>query len=496
MITPKKTPYALLAFLIPFFVRCIPEILMGPYLVGFDTIAHYLPTTIFWSQGYLTLESFIGTAPMLYIITTGLVQLGTPIVLVLKILPPMLLGFLGLAIYGFARTSLQWATKKSLVPALLGTLYFVALRVSWDALREEIALIFLFTALTFLISKQKQKFPWIRYAGFSLATTAVVLSNQVVAVLMLGILTLSLLHQLIKKNLKGAAYLAGFTVPAALLFLATFLATPAVPEYRIIFGFPQTNDGWLALFGYSSYPAMLATEAGFLLFCFLPLLPLALLSVRRLRNIQIQIWIILILIVAFIPIASPSNMRLLTLLVYPMAFYVAEGLSKLKTLKNKPFRIPPRRTGLVYLIIMVSVLSLGFMVLPPQTPFPYFSNYLGYHYQIPSSMLQNTVSITDCQNVENSVQWLKENAPPNSIVLTHRAFYGWALTKLEPNQVLLYEYDNPADAANTTTADEYDKIFTVWWVNGEGWYGQPTIDPAFKPVYVSGNIAVYTYQPI
>jgi len=491
----KNPPYALLAFLIPLIVRCIPEILMGPYIVGFDTLAHYVPTTLFWSNSNLSLDSFIGTAPMLYIITTGLVQAGAPIVVVLKVLPPLLLGFLGLSIYGFARRSLHWSTKKSLVPALLGTLYFVALRVSWDAFREEIALIFLFVSLMFLFSKDKEKTSWLRYAGFSLAAAAVVLSNQVVAVLMLGILSASFLHQLIKKNIKGAAYIAGFTLPAAVLFLAVFLATPAVPEYRIIFGFPQETDGWLALFGYSSYPAMLASEAGFLLFCFLPLLPLALLSVRRLKNFQIQTWVILLLIVAFIPIASPSNMRLLTLLVYPLAFYVAEGLSKLKTYENRRFRMRPLKAGLVYLFAIVSVLSLGFMALPPQTPLPYFGIYNGYIYQIPSSMLQNTVSITDCQDVENAIQWLKENVTPDSIVLTHRAFYGWALTKLEPNQVLLYEYDNPADAAKSTAAEEYNQIFTVWWVNGEGWYGQPTIDPAFKPVYVSGNIAVYTYQP-
>ena len=492
---PKKPPYALLAFLIPFLVRCIPEILMGPYIVGFDTLAHYVPTTLFWSNSSLSLDSFIGTAPMLYIITTGLVQAGTPIVVVLKVLPPLLLGFLGLSIYGFARSSLHWSTKKSMVPALLGTLYFVALRVSWDAFREEIALIFLFVSLMFLVSKQKEKVSWLRYAGFSLAAVAVVLSNQVVAVLMLGILTASFLHQLIKKNLKGAVYIAGFTLPAALLFLAVFLATPSVPEYRIIFGFPADNDGWLALFGYSSYPAMLANEAGFLVFCFLPLLPLALLSVRRLRNFQIQTWVILILILAFIPIVSPSNMRLLTLLVYPLAFYVAEGLSKLKTIENRRFRLRPLKAGLVYLAVIVSVLSLGFMTLPPQTPLPYFSSYNGYIYQIPSSMLQNTVSITDCKDVEKSMQWLKENVTTDSIVLTHRAFYGWALTELESSQVLLYEYDNPSDAVKTPAVDEYSQIFTVWWVNGEGWYGQPTIDPAFKPVYESGNIAIYIYQP-
>ena len=57
----------------------------------------------------------------------------------LKVLPSVLLGFLGLAMYGYARRGLGWSPKKSIVPALVGTLYFVALRVSWDAFREELA---------------------------------------------------------------------------------------------------------------------------------------------------------------------------------------------------------------------------------------------------------------------------------------------------------------------------------------------------------------------
>ena len=455
MVPAKKPIFPILAFLIPLLLRFIPEILMGPNLVGFDTMGHYLPTTVLWVDGNVNLLSFIGTAPMLYILTSGLVLAGTPVIIALKVLPPVLLGFLGLSIYSFSRRSMGWSPKKSMVPALLGTLYFVSLRVSWDALREEIAVIFLFAALTFLFSKDKETKPsWKQVAIFSLASVAVVLSNQVVTVLMLGILTFTVVFWLARKQRTNALRLVACSLPAALLFIAVFYFSPSVPEYRILFGFPSTDDGWLALFGYSSYPAMLASEAGFLLFCFIPLLPLALLSVRRLKNLQIQLWAVLILLVAFIPIASPSNMRLLTLLVYPLAFYAAEGLSRLKTMQSRRFRMQPLKTGLIYLTVMTAVLSLGFMVLPPQTPLPYFAPPInGYIYQIPSSMLQNTVSITDCQDVSNAVQWLKENRTANSVVLTHRAFYGWALAELNPNQVVLYEYDNPADVAATVNQD-------------------------------------------
>ncbi|HEY4823050.1 MAG TPA: hypothetical protein VIH83_05130 [Candidatus Bathyarchaeia archaeon] len=43
--------FGLAAFLIPLMVRAIPEILVGPYPVGFDTIAFYVPNTLDWAMG-------------------------------------------------------------------------------------------------------------------------------------------------------------------------------------------------------------------------------------------------------------------------------------------------------------------------------------------------------------------------------------------------------------------------------------------------------------
>ncbi len=311
----------------------------------------------------------------------------------------------------------------------------MALRVSWDAFREEIALIFFFLVLTLLVAKSEahEKFPWKRYVAFSLALAAVMLSNQFVAALMLGVVLFTVIYKLVRKSRIDAAHIVLFSIPAVILFFAIFYLSPAIPEYRLIFGFPATPDGWLALFGYSSYPAMLTSEAGFILYCFVPLLPLALLSVRRFKNFQIQSWILLILVAAFIPIVSPSDMRLLMLLTYPLAFYVTEGLSRLKLVNWKHFRITFLRVGVVYLVVMIAVLSLGFMVMAPSAPFPYFSSGTdvnGYIYQIPTSMLQNTIAIGDCKDTVNALQWLKDNMTGNGVLLTHRTFYGWALSHI------------------------------------------------------------------
>jgi hypothetical protein len=47
----RSKRFALAAFLIPLFIRSIPEILVGPYPIGWDTIAFYVPNTPDWATG-------------------------------------------------------------------------------------------------------------------------------------------------------------------------------------------------------------------------------------------------------------------------------------------------------------------------------------------------------------------------------------------------------------------------------------------------------------
>jgi uncharacterized membrane protein YhaH (DUF805 family) len=469
---------------------------MGSYLVGFDVLAHYVPTTVLWLQGDVTLGSFFGTAPLLYTLTTGLTVLSGSVFVALKVLPPLLIGFLGLSVYTYARLGVSWSQKKSLFVALLGALYFVALRISWDALREELAVGFLFLALTataLIVAGRASKKT---YLLLSVALVAVILANQVVAVLALGIIVLSVIYLLLKKNRSIALRVIAPLLPAIIIFLAVFFLSPSIPEYRLIFGFPDTSDGWIAIFGYSSYPDMLASTAVFYFYCFGFLLPLALLSVRRFKNFQMQIWVILILIAAFIPIVSPSGLRITMLLTYPLAFYATEGLSRLKTIRWTRYRKPLFTAGIVYLVAVTSVLGLGFMAASAAAPFPYFSGAVNRHLnQIPSSMLQNTVAIYDCPSVENAIKWLKDNMTDSDALLAHRAFYGWALLGIDKNQVILYEYDNPADAAAANATAGYSNLYLVWWVNGKGWYNLSSVPSVFHEVYQSGDIAVYVYKP-
>ncbi len=485
--------FPLMAFLIPLIVRAIPEVLMAPYVTGFDTMGHYVPTTFLWLNGGVDLWRFVATAPLFYSIVVFFVYSGGALTTVLKIIPPLLHGFLGLSVYGYAKRGLDWSSGKSMLTALLATLYFVALRVSWDMLRNELALILFFVALMLLNMKDSFSVSWKRYLMLSFTMCLVVLAHQLISVLMFGVIGLTVIFKIIRKQGKIGSLITA-SLPSVLVFLAIFYFTPTVAEYRLIFGFSQT-DGWLSLFGFSSYGSMLASVAGFFLYCFLPLLPLIMLGAKRLGNFQLNAWVLLCVIGALIPMVSPSNLRWLMMLSYPFAFYISDALSRIKLVSWRRFGIPLHKSIAAYLLLVLLILGSGLILSTPENPAPYFNTqvYNGFVYQIPTSLLQNTVSIADCSDTANALEWLKSNMSEDSLLLSHRAFYGWALSSLNSNQVILYEYDNPEDTAKILAQEGHNQIYLIWWINGKGWYGQPTVSSSFGQIYRSGKIAIYNY---
>jgi hypothetical protein len=463
---------------------------MSPYVVGFDTIGYYVPSTISWLKNGVDLWSYFASSPLVYAIVVFFFSLGAPLIAVLKIFPVILHGLLGLSVYGYARRGLSWSPIKSTAVALFSTLYFVALRVSWDLLRNELALIFFFIVLT-LLSKEQQTLSSRKHCLLlSFLMMVVVLAQQLVAVLMIGVVMLTILHKVLRKSYGQASILTAISLPATIFFII-FSLIPVASSNFIDF---SINTGW-PLSNFSSYPAMLISEAGFLLYCYLPLLPLALVSVKRFGNLQIRFWVLVTLFLMLVPVVILSNFRWVLMLTYPMAFYVTETLSRLKSISWKHFGFTLRRISVVYLVLMMSVLSLGFMLLPPENPSPYFNvNFNAYFNQVPTSMLQNTVSIADCQDTANALQWFKNGTGNDARLLTHRAFYGWALSTLNIDQVVLYEYGDPASAAATAVQGGNSQTYLIWWINGTGWYGQPTVSSSFSVAYQSGRIAIYSYN--
>jgi hypothetical protein len=234
-----------------------------------------------------------------------------------------------------------------------------------------------------------------------------------------------------------------------------------------------------------------ADTLGFLVFCYLPLIPLLVFGARKFRgNIQLNAWIAWLFIPLLLAILSPTNLfiggvlpfRWVLLLTYPLSFYAAEGLFAIKWNWYK----------IAYKIVFGSIivfLSVSFLVLPNSDAISYFTNYNSY---VPKSMLQNTLQLSDCQDASNTLLWARNNLPADSYLLTHVAFYGWASLTFDINRIVFYGYDDPSVAAMQFANSSYS-VYLIWWVNGTGWYGRPTVSAVFSEVYNSGDIAIFKY---
>ncbi|MEM3703327.1 MAG: hypothetical protein QXX79_02745 [Candidatus Bathyarchaeia archaeon] len=460
----------------------MPELFMVPYIVGFDTIAYYVPTTLKWVNYGADFWEFFGTSPLFYLILSGLTLAGVPLVVSLKVLPPILHGLLGFAIYQYATKGLAWSPGKGLFASLLATLYFVGLRISWDMLRSQLGLIFLFV---FLIMLQGclSNFSWKRVSVLAFSALLVVLSHQLVSVLMFAIVFAVVLEMLIKRDYSSAKWAFAACLPALTLFLlvvyADYVVLPAYADEIVEVG----RIEWLNLMGYSSIPQGIAYTIGFFVFCYFPLLPFVAMRVREFRGLELKAWSFWCLIGAFTPFLlplTPLSYRWILLLAFPLAFFAIEGFGKINSRLLKG----------VSASFMV-LLSFSFVFLPAEAAFPYFSLFPSY---VPSSMLQNSVPLSDCRDVVEALKWVENSFDGGDFLLVHDAFHGWALLYADGVEIVHYGYASPENAALAFSQNGYRRVYLVWWVSGEGWHGWASLPSTFKEVYRSGRIAIYKFE--
>jgi hypothetical protein len=319
---------------------------------------------------------------------------------------------------------------------------------------------------------------------------SVVFAQQLVAVIMFAIVLVTIIRLFLDKKIVELHRLIVSSVPAAALFLLIVYANyVAFSQFSVVSGFPgQSSEGFMALFGFASYTDLVADTLGFLVFCYLPLVILLVLGARRFKgNLQLKVWISWIFLSLLLVIVSPdaffaiSPYRWTLLLTYPLAFYAAEGFASLK------LNVYKAGVG-----VMLATLSVGFMVLPNTSAFPYFGLFTLY---VPSSMLQNTVSLSDSQDTVNALQWVRNNMPSDARLLVHDVFYGWASLTLDGSQLIPYGYENPETMAQKLEENGSEHLlYLIWWINGSGWHSQPSVSSAFREVYESGRIAVFTYN--
>src|SRR5438094_3421128 len=77
----RNHEFALAAFLLPFTVRTIPEVMAGPYPIGFDIIAFYVPKTLDMAAGSMRIWVVLGSGLLMdsFVVPLYILTINNPL---------------------------------------------------------------------------------------------------------------------------------------------------------------------------------------------------------------------------------------------------------------------------------------------------------------------------------------------------------------------------------------------------------------------------------
>jgi hypothetical protein len=467
-----KLAFAVAAFSVACAIRLIPEIIAKQYPIGYDTMSSYVPAMLDWPTGHHEFNPLLGGWLVFAIL--GSLYSGTHIepVMILKIVAPVSYGVLGLGEYLFARKAMIWTPKKSFLLVFVASIYFVSLRISWDLLRNTLGLAFALSALAF--GQNLRSFRSV--VLFSALVWLTVATHLLVATLLFGIV----LATLIRKSAQSIIVLVSMI--------------PGFVQYS--FSLRWIQDAGNSFLTLNSNNPQGSYVYLYTVLIFAPLIPLAIIGAIHSKK-GIPMWWLLICTAGVIGGTTPIslNSQLVTperwalMLFIPLACYAVQGLSHFSSSKNLRFR--RFRLATYAWISILIILGSTFIALPAEMALPLYGPFL------PTSMLQSTVPLSDSGSVINCMDWLSNNTTPNSIFLVHNAFYGWAREYFDVRAQLLVFPPNTTltQALQFALQEHYSSIYTVWWTQTYGWYGEPSVPTGFVLQHQSGHIGIFFYQP-
>jgi hypothetical protein len=314
-----------------------------------------------------------------------------------------------------------------------------------------------------------------------------VASDQLTGVIALVLVGTKALIGLTKQQRDEFTRMVKVALPGGVLFLAT-----------VYTGLIMTGVGLTQQQAPVPTLSSVTLSIGFLGYAYLALVPLILIGLRRVPSIELRIWAIFcigIIIVALLPFFGPvvQSYRWSFLMDIPLCIFATAGLYGLA--RSVPPTVSWSRNfhHLIFPIFstLLIVSTTLYIALPAQQAMPYYAEFPSL---LPTSMVQDTVPLSDMRSLRVALDWAAVNMGPSTALITHQAIYGWArayLPSIDP--IVNYAYSNPLEGVRMARASGYSSVLMIWWVNGSGWHGQPTVPSGFVPLIKDGNMALYTY---
>lgn len=434
--------------------------------------------TAFFASGH--------SAPLLYLFLAlfSIVTGASPFTTV-KIFGPMCYGLLGLTLFHFATRSIHWSPRNAFLLALVTTLYFIPLRLSWDLYKNTLGFSFFLLAMSHLGGSRKYRDTVL----MGVASALSILSDQLTSALMLAFGSTILLWDLVRTKRINfeCSVITALSLPGLLFYLGVLFPPSPLegPLYAIqarIFPYDYLV-GTISPFTYQAagqlYLAILLLSALVLV----PLLPFAIIGFFTRRHLSLLTMILGI--GTFSVIASPYGAipfwdRWLYMLTFPVLVFASNGLLR----RGREVRI-------VFLVLLV-FLSFTFLTLPPESSFPYFTSQATLSY-VPSSMVQNTVPIRDCADIVAVISWLNARHFSKAAVVAPMSFEGWA--RLYLTDVDVYGYQDPAEV-NNGNFTTFSNVFLLYWAPGLGWFNLQMMPIGATEIYQANRIGIYNLTEV
>jgi hypothetical protein len=500
--------------MVGFIIRSIPNLLTA-HPVGYDTIDY--ATQLYDWKNMLQDPNIIFQTPLFILQSDFLFILSNlePFI-ILRVLQPVIYGFLVASFYYVCKVLYNWNSKWVFFGTLLFSVQTVALRISWDLLKNELGLVLLLITLTRL--KKPRTF------SFVLLTILIVLSHQIISFMLLGIIFFLVMGYYIRNDYVRIKNLLLSSIPffifVALLFffhiglinlnneIDRSIFLPIITSIPIVKSLPFPFINYMIGEGLTNYQQsyffLLVDVFSLYVASFLLILPfmiyeLVVVRKKTFRNLlnPINIWTILcsvpILNVILFPIfALFSWHRWMFMLIVPYSIYATIGIMNLST----KFRSNSLRKYFhISILIILFIASLLYSLMPHTNSLSLYSTFNPASKYSPTTMMRNTVSLHDVPNLPTVVTWADHNLDSKSCLLVKDAFVDWVKI-LSSTNLTVFNYKNQDVLAgfNYVRNLNYNDIFWLWWDNGIGlqWYGQ-IIPSYFVPVYQSGSLVIYKY---
>jgi len=481
--------FLLLSVAIPLVVRTIPEILAGPWPLGFDTVWTYAPfVKDVETKGFQpSLQGFLDqqAAPLMYFLL-GLAAVSTHAApfAITKAAAPILYAFLGFSIYVFGRRGLGWNQKKSLLLVVVSTLYFVPLRFSWDMYKNTLGYGFFLLALSDLgrVSVGRGGVLLFLFAGLS------ILASELTAVLLgATALILVLWIRVTDKRWDLASGVVAALGGIALLYYGHVLFQPVLPATPL--ARPPVQAGFLYNYVGSDvdvyvYPALVDVFVSVIALTALVFAPIFWLSIRgRFPEKRLMAASFVLGVGSFSVLVSPfaaipSWHRWLYMLVFPALIYATVGIVRLN------------RKAQVIVIVLLVFLGATFVAMPDDLALPYYASPQTLRF-IPPNLLRNTVGLQDSPDVVAVLEWLNYQRISRAVLVADIWFVGWARLYLDSMPV--YEFLDRAqmDGGNFSA---YNGIFMLYWAVGEGGFQAEQVPSGATQIFPIGRVAIYEIE--